>query len=264
VRSLSVSCGSAVVVRAAWDIARGDIAIVPIGGFQQVPGAVTGVRCQDQPFTHLEGLVVIAPQFVGTVGDPRILLRIRRFALQLHALHLIGYVQPQLDDQRSVVAQHAFETLDLLAGHRELLAVDGLVHRVLGGAGVPGAQEDADLPPGRQATPEAVEKRALFLLVGGFPIGVGADAPGVHPFVEPVNQRALAGPVEAGDHDDYRVIPLREVKLGLQQLLPERQLQLVEVGFPDFFADFQCFEHVDVPIFRRVLLYRIFSAGMSL
>jgi hypothetical protein len=83
---------------------------------------------------------------------------------------------------------------------------------------VPGAEEDADPPLGRQRAPEAPVRRALGLFVRRRAEGAGADVPRVHPLVEQVDRFALAGAFDTGNQDQHRKAAVElQVVLRVQQ-----------------------------------------------
>ena len=85
------------------------------------------------------------------------------------------------------------------------LAVVDLAHDALDDRHrVPGAEEDADLPLGRQRAPEAPVCGALGLFVRRRTEGGGLDVAGIHPLVEQVDGLALAGAFDARDQDQHR------------------------------------------------------------
>ncbi len=85
---------------------------------------------------------------------------------------------------------------------------------------MPGAEEDADCPLGRQRLPEAPEMRPLALFVGGLGEAVRQHVPRIHPVVQLVDRLALARAFDAGDEDEHReAAVLLEIVLGVQEPL---------------------------------------------
>ena len=204
---------------------------------------MSGVRIENQLFADPQGFLVLAGQFIGPVGHPKTQIPVSIQALQTLLLGVLAHMQPQFDNQGAIVGQHALEHFDLLAVQVELAGVHASVNSRLCRLGIPRAEKDADLAACRQTPPEAPEVGARFLLVGVLPIGIGLDPAGIHPLVEPLDQRAFARSDQPRDNDDDGVIPLGQVELTLQQLLSQCSRQLVEFAALDTLADFQGFEH---------------------
>src|SRR6185295_11979439 len=91
-------------------------------------------------------------------------------------------MEPELQNQRALVRQHLLEAVDLGDAAIELAPLPLLLH---GGArdriGVPAAEEDADLPAGRQDAPETPEARMLQLLLGRLAEAVHLDVARIQP-----------------------------------------------------------------------------------
>ena len=94
---------------------------------------------------------------------------------QAPALLLAGQVEPELDDERPFVDQHALEAADLGQAARELGSSDPTVRALDDGRCVPGPEVDPGLAPGRKGAPEAPHRGARELLVGGLAHGVDLD-----------------------------------------------------------------------------------------
>jgi hypothetical protein len=94
---------------------------------------------------------------------------------------------------------------------------------------VPGAEHDADRALGRQIAPVAPHPRPRPLLVGRRAVGAGVEMARIQPLVELLDRLALAGAVDAGDHDDHgEIASLDQIELRVQQRLAElRLLRLV-------------------------------------
>ena len=139
-------------------------------------------------------------------------------------LRLLRQMEPELQQQRAFVDQHALEPHDAFqrAGERVVadLAGDAVEDRVA----VPGAEQDADAPLGRQGLPVAPHAGAFAFRFRHVAECRGQDVPRVHPFVQHVQRLALAGAIHAADDDQQREGgALQQLVLQHQQLRAQRR-----------------------------------------
>ena len=122
---------------------------------------------------------------------------------QARALLLAAQVEPELEDEGTLVRQHLLETEDLGHALVEVGAGRAPEDPVEDRLRVPRAEEDPERPLRGQRPPVAPHARPGALLVGRLPEGVGVDVAGIHPGVEEVHGLALAGTFHAPDDGDH-------------------------------------------------------------
>ena len=113
-------------------------------------------------------------------------------------------VHPELQDQRAVVGERPLELDDLVEARAELGAAQPPLDAIDERPGVPGAQEEADPPLRRQVAPEAPVLRPLALLVRRRAVCPRHQPARIHPFVEQVDDLALARAVHSAEEHDHR------------------------------------------------------------
>src|SRR5215471_5425857 len=111
-------------------------------------------------------------------------------------------MQPELDQQRVLISEHALELDDTVKDSVQLAARDALEDTIEEWPRLPGTEEDAGAAGRRQQPPVAPHRRVLPFLVGLLHHGVRLDAASVQPGQEQVDRLRLAGALDAGDRND--------------------------------------------------------------
>ncbi len=188
-----------------------------VGRVHDVPRRVRLVRVHECRVRDLAKALVL-PKVIPVVGaESPVLVEL----LESRALRRLGEMQPQLHEVCVAIGEHPFERDDAVELGQEVLLLPALGHAVDDGSRVPRAEEDPHAPGCGHRTPEPVEVRPFGLLVGGVPERLCVHGARIQPFVEPVDQLALAGAVRAGDDDNDLLPTVAEGEVGLQEPRPE-------------------------------------------
>ncbi|MNF60524.1 hypothetical protein D3C84_421450 [compost metagenome] len=140
-------------------------------------------------------------------------------------------MEPELQDQRALIAEHALEIFRIVDGLVQAGVLDIALDPGVEHLAVPVAEEDADLSLRRQPAPETPLRRPRQLLVRGPQEALHIDQPRVHPLVEQLDRLALAGALDAIDQDEHRETRLLlQLELRLQQGFAQFQHGLF-IGF---------------------------------
>ena len=226
------------------NLAHRHVAVIAVAAVHHVPGRIVPAAAADDvlgmPHHLVVGLALLPVQRAEFPAVQRIVGQALQACFHLRA----GQVEPELEDQRALVAQHALQALRALDRLIELGVVDLVLDPRLQHLAVPVAEEDAGAPLGRQLPPVAPGRRPGQLLVALHIEGGHLDEARIHPFGEPLDRIPLAGALDAIDQDDHREIRLlAQLVLDFQQGLAQRG-QFGFVGFlVDGVADFGGFEH---------------------
>ena len=130
-------------------LADGEITVAAVAGFDQIPGRDAAVGMEDDALGHLlEGGVMLGEFALLRQHLPATLVVAREF-LQARLLVRLGHVEPEFDDQRAILDQHAFKVDDAVELAVELGVVAMAAEAVLDRCLVPAAEKDGDLPADR-------------------------------------------------------------------------------------------------------------------
>ncbi|MCY1497116.1 hypothetical protein D9M68_310710 [compost metagenome] len=216
------------------DAADTQAAVILVGAFDHVPGGVVAAGAAQHALaeTH-EAVVDLALLPVQRVELPAalgVLLQGLEALLEL----LLGQVEPELEDQRTLVAEHALEAFGLVDGLVQAGVLDLALDPRMKHLAVPVAEEDADPPLARQFAPEAPLRRPREFFVGRTQEALDVDQARVHPFVEQLDRLALAGAFDAVDQDEHRETRLLlQLELRIQQRFAQFQHSLLIVFLVD-------------------------------
>ncbi len=230
------------------DAADGQGAVALVRAFHHVPGRVVPAGAAQHALAVMhEAVVDLALLPVQRTELPavlRILLQRLETLLQL----FLGEMEPELEEQRAFVAEHALEAFGGIDGLVQLGLLDMPLDPRVEHLAVPVAEEDTGPPLGRQAPPEAPLRRPLQFLVGGTEEALHLDQARVHPLVEELDRLALAGALDAVDQDDHREARLLlELELRLEQRFAQLDDGLLVGVLVDAVANFRGFEHGGLP-----------------
>ena len=156
---------------------------------------------------------------------------------------LLRDVEPELQQQRSILHQGALKVLHVRDPARHLLLADAVEQAVPQDGQSPAPEEGTDAPMGRQVPPRAPQERELSLFLGPLPVGPHVDAPGIEPFPHAIDDELAAGLVSAIHQDDHAEGRRPQVELGVEQRRPERRQLLIEGGLRQRLTEFSSFEH---------------------
>jgi len=138
---------------------------------------------------------------------------------------LLGKMEPELEDQCALVAEHPLQTLSSGGGQLQLGAVDATMHAIFEHLAVPVTEEDAGMPLRRQSSPEAPGRWMRELFITGHVEAVDANQPRVHPFIEQLDGFPFAGTLDP--IDQYQD---REPRLCLEPVLRLQQ-RFTQLGY---------------------------------
>ena len=166
-------------------------------------------------------------------------------------LRVLGQMHPELENQRAAIGQGLLEGFDALQAlikiGQRAAAIDVIENRQR----IPGTQEQAHAPTGRQITPEAPVFRAVTLLIGRLAKGMGDQPSRIQPFMQLIDCLALACAIHPGKHHDHRKIGLAQCHLRHQQILTQERHLFVIIGFGQLALQFGGSEHQDTRLLWR-------------
>ena len=198
--------GNARLQRTQQFLGYEELAIPAVHALDHEPRRQRGGRVTDGPLRDLAEPVVLLEVVLIDAGHPPAGVRVLLEFLDALALRALGEMEPELQDERPFLGQHALEADDLV----DALVQRGPTHLALGerriedGLGVPGTEEDADPPLGRERAPEAPHARPLEFLVGWMAHPVDLDVSRVEPRGEGVHRLAPAAAFHAADEQQHR------------------------------------------------------------
>ncbi|MNZ55557.1 hypothetical protein D3C78_734860 [compost metagenome] len=224
--------------------ADGQAAIARVHALDHVPRRIVAAGAAQQALAVAHELVVGLALLPVQFAEPPAVLRVLLQHLQAGLELLLRQVEPELEEQRALVAEHPLEALRRRAAGVQGGLVDIAVDPRMQQLAVPVAEEDADLPLGRQPAPETPLRWARELLVARLEEALHLDQARVHPFVEQLDRLALARPFDTVDQDQHREARLLlQLELSFQQRLAQFDDRLL-VGFlVDRMADLGGLEH---------------------
>ena len=132
-------------------------------------------------------------------------------------------MQEELEDDRPIVMQLAFEVIDLVHPPPEGFLPRVFLHLLGDCPAVPAPGKEGDPPFGRDAEPEPPEERVCLLFLGGLLDGVEGIPPGVEGVDNLVD-----------GHGDPRSVPAFDDNDGGDLLVTERALEDTEPVFQRF------------------------------
>ena len=226
------------------DFAHGQAAIARVRSFDDDPRRFGGAGMADDAFVDGQEFVVTFVMFPVALGDAPAGLGIAFQQLEALFLHFLGQVQPEFDDERTLVGQHLLQALGAFQALVEFGEFGQTHHAIQDRPGVPGTEEHADLALGRERAPEAPHHRPLHFLVGGIAHAVGLDETRIHPFVEQVHGLPAPRPIDAAHQNDDREFGLfRQIELRVQQRLAQLRHFLVVGRLVYLVSEFGRFKH---------------------
>ena len=153
-------------------------------------------------------------------------------------------MEPELEDQRTVIGEHPLEAVDLLDRAQQILGLGVPEHLVDDRIRVPGPEQDPDLAFGRQRAPIAPHRRSFGFLVRRIVEGVRVDVARIHPFVEEVDRLALARAAYArNEQDHWKLAELGKPELGVQQIDPQLRLDALVLPLGQLVSQLRRLEH---------------------
>ena len=207
------------------------------------PWSVARAGSPDQLFGRLHEVVVAAPVRPVLLRHAPRLIRIRLQSLEARLLLISPQVHPELHDDGPVVGPHALHHEDVVELPVEVRRGRTPFHPVHERLVVPGRQVQTDLASGRQVAPEAPLRGHLALDFGRRAVGVGSDAPRIHPAVQKVGRLPLPRAVHARKYDQERRVGSGKLELGLEQQPSQVGLSRLKKLVGDLLAEFGGFEH---------------------
>ena len=250
-RLLSGSAGRRLQARAQGfkqRVAYGQRAIFGVRTLHHGPGCVRRARAAQGVLADAVKALEVLEKIPVALGDAPAGLRILLQRAQTLLLLLFGKVEPELEDQRAFVGEHALKVLDFLDRARQLVGARTLEHPIDDRCGVPRAEQHPDAPLGRQGAPVSPHRGTLALLVRRIVEGERMDVSRIHPRVEQVHGFALAGPAYTGDQNDYGEGPvLRQLELGGEQVGTQSRHPLFIFVLGNLVAQLRRFEHFFPP-----------------
>ncbi len=222
------------------DFTHHQAAVAGVRPLYDGPGGLAGAAVADDLLRDLAEAVIELEVLPVPLRDTPAGLGVAFQGLQALFLLVLGEVEPELEQQRAFIRQHALETHDAVQGLAQFRVPGRVEHALEQGVRIPGAEKDADPPLGGEHAPEPPHRRTFAFLVGGLAHAVGADVAGIHPFVQQVGGLAAARAIHAAHEDDDREARLlEEVHLCFQQGFPQDG-HFLGVGFLiDFVAEFR-------------------------
>ncbi|MNE54421.1 hypothetical protein D3C80_1491970 [compost metagenome] len=157
-------------------------------------------------------------------------------------------MKPELEDQRTFIAEHLFQALgaiDRLVQPRILeLAMDPPLQHLA----VPVAEENPHAPLGREHPPVPPGRWPRQLFIGLLIERADLDQARVHPLVEHLDRLTLAGTFDAIDQNDHRKAALLlQFELRFEQRFAQGRDFGVVGFFVDGVIDFGGFKHGRLP-----------------
>src|SRR5262249_23576974 len=148
---------------------HGQVAMAPVGAIDDGPGRLARSGALDDLFADTAIGGVVFEELPVALDDPPALAGV---GLELPETLLLGrarQVQPVLEDQDALAMEHLLQRDDPIERPVELERADASERAVDQRLGIPGAEEDADAPAGRQLAPVAPHRRMPQLVVSRRP-----------------------------------------------------------------------------------------------
>ncbi len=171
-------------------------------------------------------------------------------------------MEPELENQRAFIGEHALEVHGFLERELEPVLGDPPGDAIDDEIGVPGTEQDADLSPGRQRAPISPHPRALALFIGGRAERMRQYVARIHPCVQNVDRLAFARAIHAADNDnDGERLVRQQLVLDLEQRFAQRGFRAFIGAVADAVADLCGFEHARFPLELVPSFFRLHAAG---
>ncbi len=224
--------------------ADGHVAVPSVDRFDDGPRGFGGAGGAKRPLAHLAKLVVAGVVIPVRGGDPpRRLLALLELDEAL-ALGTLRQVQPKLEEQHSLVREHALEEHHLPQRMVEVARPRAPVHPVEDGLRVPAPHEHGRAASRRQHLPEPVERRALGVFALRLGERVHLHVAWVEPLEQAVHGLASTASVHPPDQHHHAALLLLEQRvLRVEQRLAERGQALVVRFLREGVAQLGGFEH---------------------
>ncbi|MNX95577.1 hypothetical protein D3C86_1278560 [compost metagenome] len=227
---------------------HGQTAIMGIRPGDHMPGCIDATGTAQHPLAILHEPVIGFRLLPVQRADAPAVQRVvgQRLEPCLHLL--LGKVKPELEDQRTFIAEHLFQALggiDRLVQSRILeLAMDPPLQHLA----VPVAEENPHAPLGREHPPVPPGRWPRQFFVGLLIERADLDQARVHPLVEHLDRLTLAGTFDAIDQNDHREAALLlQFELRFEQRFAQGRDFGVVGFFVDGVIDFGGFKHGRLP-----------------